>query len=167
MSANKWVSECGQSIRVTVALMVTGLLFGMPVLSVHAAAPPGQYTINNVTVRDNRTGLVWQRAAPTATSDWATAHTYCTGLNSGAGLGGFTSGWRLPTYKELLSIVEWQDSARAIDATAFPDTPHEQWFFWSSSRLVSDANQIWGVDFEHGFASDAYKYASKWVRCVR
>lgn len=136
-----------------------------------AGAPAGQYTISPETVRDNRTGLVWQRCiagrsgatctdGTTLAKNWTAAATYCVHLD----LGGYTSGWRLPTYKELQSIVDRRTSGPAVDRTAFPSTPSD--FFWSSSPLAYDEG-AWGVDFENGCAWGGNVDYSTSLRCVR
>ena len=67
-----------------------------------ATAPSGRYTITAGTVYDTKTKLTWQQPGPSATYTWAAAKTYCAGL--GSSLGG--TGWRLPTIKELQTIVD-------------------------------------------------------------
>ena len=66
-----------------------------------ADAPAGQYTVAADTVKDNKTGLTWQRTVPAQTYAQPNAATYCQRLN----LGGFSSGWRLPSKLELETIL--------------------------------------------------------------
>jgi hypothetical protein len=124
----------------------------------HADAPIGQYTVTTDTVYDTKTKLTWQRAvAPSAT--WANATSYCTALN----LGG--PGWRLPSMKELQTIVDKTRSNPAIDPTAFPSTSSAR--FWSSSPAADNSGYAWTVYFNYGH-SDRYDVNGAFlVRCVR
>ena len=78
--------------------------------------PDGRYTIGTDTVMDNWTWLIWQRAVPDKEFDWESAKRYCKSLN----LGGFSSGWRLPTMKELEALIDRRFSKPSIDPKAFP-----------------------------------------------
>jgi hypothetical protein len=83
---------------------------------VHAAIPLSRFVVvSGGLVQDTLTSLVWQQQPSTTTMSLADAQTYC----SSAG-----SGFRLPTLKELLSIVDLTvTSGPPIDQTAFPNTP--------------------------------------------
>jgi len=135
--------------------------------SVDAAAPAGHYVVTpgsgtgNGTVYDSKSKLTWQQTASSTTYTWDAAKTYCAGV--GTGLGG--TGWRVPTIKELLSIVDFSQTAPAIDPNAFPSTPLR--VFWSSSPIAGKPSSAWGVDFNDGYpygpgVSNTYN-----VRCVR
>ena len=83
---------------------------------------------------------------------------------------GFSSGWRLPTRRELLSIVLWDGSSPAIDLTYFPDTK-EKWY-WTSDLVAQylvypDIARI--VSFQNGSTSSAFRTSSDsyYVRLVR
>jgi hypothetical protein len=95
------------------------------------ADPSDRYTLDaaSVTVTDNRTGLTWQRSVDPVRYTWDQAKSYCQGLLLAAG------GWRLPTYKELLTLVDPTNVTLSIDAGAFPGTPAgpPEDAFWSSS----------------------------------
>jgi len=75
---------------------------------------PLSYTENGSTVTDNNTGLVWQKEDDGTTYNWYWASgTYDSSYNSGGenvcgslSLGGY-SDWRLPSKKELMSIVSF------------------------------------------------------------
>jgi formylglycine-generating enzyme required for sulfatase activity len=104
--------------------------------SVEAAAPSGRYTISGGTVFDTKTKLTWQQTAPAVGYAWAAAKTYCQTLS----LGG--TGWRLPTMKELQSIVDYSSSrAPFVDPSAFP----AQTGSWSSSLVPGSPTSAWAV----------------------
>ncbi|MBN2575724.1 MAG: DUF1566 domain-containing protein [Deltaproteobacteria bacterium] len=139
-------------------MAAVSVLAGLTLLA-RADAPAGRYTIANGTVYDTRTKLTWQQAVPSTTYTWANAKTYCAGLP----LPG--TGWRLPTAKELQTIVDESRSAPSIDTTAFPSTPST--WFWSSSPLAGSSLYAWYVDFFSGFTSVYDLSIAYRVRCVR
>lgn len=125
-----------------------------------ATAPPGRYTIANGAVTDNRTGLVWQQTVDANSYTQAAAMTYCAGLN----LGGFSSGWRLPTVGELLSIVDPTAPSPALDPTAFPNTPTN--YFMTASTFVGTTGSVWTVSGFDGSSSSGAPNSPLRVRCV-
>ena len=68
----------------------------------HGQLIPWHFTAATDSVKDEVTGLVWERAVPATLYLWADAVPYCQGLS----LPGFSTGWRLPSVKELASIVD-------------------------------------------------------------
>jgi len=151
--------------RVCGAVVAMGLAAaGATAWVARAATPTERFTASTDTVRDNETQLVWQRAVPSPTYTWAAARSYCEGLNA-QNLGGFSAGWRLPTQKELVTIVDMCKFNPSIDSIAFPDTPPE--VFWSSSVYAYDTSLAWNVHFfngDVGYDDQSYTYR---VRCVR
>jgi hypothetical protein len=118
-----------------------------------ASAPAGRYSLTSSTVLDTKTGLTWQRVLSTTPLNWANSGTYCSTLD----LGG--TGWRMPTLKELFTLVDLSVAlAPMIDTVAFPDTPAE--FFWSTPSGR-------GVSFNGGFAAAVTIPGTANVRCVR
>lgn len=128
--------------------------------SAQASAPAGRYTLSVDTVYDTKTKLTWQRATPGATYDWPGAKSYCQGLT----LGGYSSGWRLPTIQELSSLVDVASFNPAIDKAAFPGTPVGR--YWSSSPNARYSG-AWTVTFDYGNATHYNTTDSYPVRCVR
>ncbi len=144
------------------------------------AGDPLPYKDNgNGTVTDNTTGLMWQKNENPSFYNWYQASgkyhaTYnpssqnvCGSLNVGS-----YSDWRLPTKKELLSIVDSEipPSGPTIDAAFFPDTYAA--FYWSSTTASRDRNSAWAVDFLDGTAASGDKGSYNGsdglhVRCVR
>jgi hypothetical protein len=133
--------------------------------SAEASAPAGRYIVAGGTVTDTKTKLVWQQTAP-AEDTWANAKAFCQTV--GASLGG--TGWRLPTIKELQTIVDDSvpraQATAMIDPTAFPATPVAA--FWSSSPLAGSPTIVWIVDFHYGSTAH-YPMTLMYVRfrCVR
>jgi hypothetical protein len=105
-------------------------------------------------VSDTLTKLVWQQQASTTTMTWDAAKTYC------------PSGFRLPTVKELISIVDLTvASGSTIDQTAFLGTPAEG--FWTSSPYFGASGYAWFVDFSSGMSLNYGVGLNSRVRCVR
>ena len=139
--------------RGTCAAILASLIGGM---QVRAEAPPDRYMVNAAQglVTDVRTGLVWQHPANTGTYTWDQAATYCRGLGSGS---------RVPTLKELLTLVDPTRARPAIDIKAFPSTIQE-WFWTSSNRASAGPAAVSFATGASGFyrATEALR-----VRCVR
>ena len=125
------------------------------------AAPSARYDIQQDTVRDLGTGLIWQRTVPDRTFAFDEAGAYC-GQLSLAG----QPGWRLPSMTELLTLIdEGAAAAPLIDATAFPNTPSEA--FWTSSEFGGASGMAWQVYFDHGNGLYGLSSAQLSVRCLR
>jgi hypothetical protein len=147
-----------------------------------ADAPAGsdaQYGVfgqDNETITDNNTGLTWQRTAPQTLVSLRAAEDYCATLP----LGGWATGWRVPSYKELLTLVdesphpEYDMSSgavvyKAIDSHAFgfQYTPLTSPYYWSSSLSAVVPGYAYLVDFRSGatYVNDKTLFTSL-VRCV-
>jgi hypothetical protein len=79
---------------------------------------------------------------------------YVTAVNA-QGLCGATD-WRLPTQRELLSLVNSGTSNPAFDATYFPHTPSD-YYFWSATSRARDSAEAWFVFFGNGVTGTNYK----------
>jgi hypothetical protein len=114
----------------------------------------------NGTVTDLATGLTWQRQDDNVgRANNGPAAAYCQGLGLARG------GWRLPTIKELRSIVDDRVYGPAIDTEAFPGTNSS--FYWSAAADASDSGNAWLVHFGNGNVSSSNKSNTLYVRCVR
>jgi len=126
-----------------------------------ASTDTGSYTDNgDGTVTDTSTGLRWQQAGSSNTQTWVQALAYCMGLN----LGGYTD-WRLPTSKELQSLVDYSRYNPAIYTTYFSNTAAS--WYWSSTTYASDTSYAWLVFFDYGYVLYTNKNGSSYVRAVR
>lgn len=147
------------------------------------------YIETNGTVMDNRTGLRWQRcplgytfsdnetpdfpvddqclASTTIQFSWQEALEAVVNLNQGGGYAGITT-WRLPTRKELISIVEFKCRYPSINVTAFPDTASA--VFYSSTPFFTASgggvSRIRYINFSNGNAFYGSETASAYVRLV-
>ena len=140
------------------AVIAAGLVI---VIAGRASAPAGRYTTDADTVYDTKTKLTWQQALSSSSYTQAGAASYCSSL----GLNGAT--WRLPTVKELVTIVDVSVASPGptIDSTAFPGTPAS--YFWSSTPYAGASGDAWYVSFYGGDANDDGVSKTSYVRCVR
>jgi hypothetical protein len=108
---------------------------------------------NDGSVSHLKTGLIWQRCAVGQTwnnggCDGKEAkHTQDKAVKLTSDLGG-NNDWRLPTYKELLTIVDYSQSSPATNSIVFPDAPSS--FFWTATDAAASNNSAWSVDFGTG-----------------
>lgn len=119
-----------------------------------AAAVLGSGPANWACTRDNITGLVWEVKTSDGgirdvgkTYTWANAATY-PGTVNGLALCGYTD-WRLPTVRELVSLIDSATNNPAIDRVYFPNTASAT--YWSSVTYAADASFAWYVRFSDGF----------------
>jgi hypothetical protein len=131
------------------------------ILSDSVSTATGGYTDNgDGTVTDTSTSLTWQKASSSGKT-WEQALAYCENLQ----LGGYTD-WRLPTIKELQSLVNYYNRySPAINTAYFPDTDSS--FYRSSTTSASSTGDAWGVHFGDGHGNYGDKSNSLYVRAVR
>ncbi|MDP2816022.1 MAG: DUF1566 domain-containing protein, partial [Rectinemataceae bacterium] len=129
------------------------------------------YTDNhNGTVTDNNTGLMWQQAGLGQSYNWyRAAGVYDASYNPTTqnvcreqGTGGY-SDWRLPTKKELVSIVDYGRYYPSINPVFTSIASN----YWSSTTCASYSNYAWGVSFGYGYVGSPSKLYYNYVRCVR
>ncbi|WP_265822976.1 Lcl C-terminal domain-containing protein [Geovibrio ferrireducens] len=89
---------------------------------------------------DNNYGLRWLNELNNNTYTHADAVSYCATKT----VGGFT--WRLPSIKELHTIVNYNNSP-AVESNFMNVTPHS---YWSSTSIDADSNNFLYVNFLRG-----------------
>jgi hypothetical protein len=120
----------------------------------------GRYSFpNEDSVLDTQTGLSWQRTVDGTARSWQDAGRTCQSLD----LSG--SGWRLPSMKELQTLLDLSRATPALDPSAFPAAPPQQ--YWTSSPLAGSVTDAWFVDFGIGVANTTSRDSLSFVRCVR
>jgi hypothetical protein len=96
---------------------------------------------NNEAVRDNNTGLVWERIQDLAPHTWVNATWYCANKIVGG-----TVGWRLPSIVELASVQDLLVPSPYINSVFnFPGTaPAGNW--WSATTSDVASTDAWIMD---------------------
>jgi hypothetical protein len=141
------------------------------VRAVHGSRITPSFTDNgDDTVTDNITGLMWTRE--TANVDqypvldendrmtWQQSLAWCESLD----LAGHDD-WRLPTRKEMKSIVDHSAYAPSVNTTYFPDT-RSSGFYWTSTTAADQADAAWYCEFNNGYDYHDVKTAVGYVRAV-
>ena len=112
------------------------------------------------TVTDLMTGLTWQ-AIEVRPRNWQQALAYCRQLD----LGGHRD-WRLPTIKELSTLVNEDLINPAIDVKFFPGARSAS--YWTSTTFTGHPGFAWYVRFDNGLGHNGgYKGRLYFVRAVR
>ncbi len=104
---------------------------------------PSRFTDNgDGTVTDKETNLTWVKQDDGKRRTWSEAKEYCEKLTLAGG------GWRLPTVKELISIIDYDKHGPAIDPVF---TGTQSSYYWSSTPDADDSSYAWSVYFSYGF----------------
>lgn len=157
-------------------------------ITLQPAASQGTNLTDWACTKDNVTGLMWEVKTTTTprskdfTYTWDNANIYVTDMNIGKpadptttpptpaispiALCGFTD-WRLPTVKELESIVDFSSAnpVARVDKDYFPNTSAEN--TWTSTKVANYPSYIWTIYFAEGntnFKTTNNKYAVRLVR---
>jgi hypothetical protein len=146
------------------------------------AWPDPRFTNNgNGTITDNLTGLIWLRNANcedtvggiTKTGGfltWADSLTWSNNLAAGkCGLsdGSQVGQWRLPSIKELKSLIDRSKDYPAALPAGHPFTNIQTNQYWSSSTYVHSIDRAWAVHMVNGKVTYKYKDGSNYVWPVR
>ena len=120
----------------------------------------GHFKRKGSIVTDTKLGLMWQdnSAAKSYQKEWKAARKYCQNLS----FSGYLD-WRLPSYDELLSIVDKDRHDPAINPT-FKNIGRT---YWSSTTNASKTTNVWFVDFYDGSGGNLNKLSTFYIRCVR
>jgi hypothetical protein len=137
-----------------------------------ASTPVSRFTNNNDgTILDNTTGLVWKRCSEGLSgtlceSGTPTIFNWLEALKTAA-VSNFAgkNDWRLPSIKELATIVERQCTMPAINEIVFPATPTMS--FWSSTPYDANSAFAWNIYFPYGISDGNNKDYKFYVRLVR
>jgi hypothetical protein len=138
--------------------------------SVTPIAPDMQDAAQQALVQDNLTGLTWTYVPPRGTAgndSWTGSKGYCHNQ-----LLGNQSGWRLPTIKELLTLVDVTQGTPALDRNAFSTSYSQDFWSWSLAvgGPVDDAGKPldgWIINLGPGTTTMYATNRGAGVRCVR
>jgi hypothetical protein len=151
------------------------------VIPCESSGQDGNYSINamsftdngNGTVTDNNSGLMWQKENGGDSYNWyvasgiydATSNPGSTNVCGSLALGDY-SDWRLPSKKELVSLVDYSVASPGPTINAV-FTGSLSSFYWTSADLAGSQTNGWAVSFNDGHVSYVSKTATFPVRCVR
>jgi hypothetical protein len=90
---------------------------------------------------------------------WEDAANYCATLV----LQGM--GWRLPSIKELHTLIDVTRMQPATDPASFPTVVSE--YYWTSSQVANFENEVYAVSFAYGYDGFFDVSTKQHVRCVR
>jgi hypothetical protein len=133
---------------------------------------PGRFLISDRDAYDSRTGLTWRRCSVGMT--WKGEN--CTGERALMSLRDAMKaaeragpGWRVPTIRELYSIVDAACGTPPLDLTVFPDIrakDGDENSYWTTSE-VGAAGLVYYVDLATGDSDAHSRGFSLAVRLVR
>jgi len=123
--------------------------------------PVSHFTDNSDgTIRDNFTGLTWQKIQSPDAMTWEDALTYCGDLS----LAG-KNDWRLPNVKELQSLNDVTLSKPSFNKNYFTNVLAGN--YWSSTTMVNTATVAWDINVDYGIVSYNPKMVQENVLAVR
>lgn len=127
----------------------------------HKGPEPSFRDNGDGTVTDLNTGLTWQQGDTHnySTRTWLEACDYCSKLTLDSKVD-----WRMPTKRELVSIVNYGVFNPSINTNYFDCRSSR---YWSGDTNAYYPSNAWYVNFDEGFADFSDKTNDYLVRCVR
>jgi len=113
-------------------------------------------------VRDDETGLVWEKTLETAEMSWTDARAVSADKNVGG-----RKGWRLPSISELTSLIDPSIQSGPTLPIGHPFTNVLMDVYWSATSVTDNPKSAWLVFFDTGKATFAFKTITFHVWCVR
>lgn len=110
------------------------------------------------TVTDKEMNLTWMKKDDGKERTWEEAKEYCEKLRVPG------KDWRLPTMKELFSLVDHEKYSPCIDPV-FTDTKTS--YYWTSTPYAGGSSGAWFVDFDGGNVFWGGVNSERYVRPVR
>ncbi len=142
-------------LQYQIILLMTVLLFSENI----SAASDVLLDNQDGSVTDITTGLMWQRESDNAARTYNDAKSYCNNLSLASHLN-----WRLPSIKELTSIVDYRSDSPAI-GNVFAQSNSST--YWSNTQRADMQAESRVVFFSTGRVNSSFKTNLALVRCVR
>jgi len=120
---------------------------------------------NEEAVRDAETQLVWERSPSTTGTAWTSAPIRCAIKSVGG-----RKGWRLPSFYELMSLVDPSVTGSPVRPTLpsnHPFTDVKAASYWSVTSFSADSTNAYAVDFLIGDVTLHGKRGVRGYWCVR
>ncbi|HJT19436.1 MAG TPA: DUF1566 domain-containing protein [Nitrospira sp.] len=146
-------------------LSLAGLSLCVQAYALSQSDNEGRFTVltefNREAVRDNKTGLIWERSPGVGMYEWETAQHRCLANHAGG-----ETDWRVPTVQELNSLVD--ASAMEIKLPeGHPFSNVEPAIYWSATGHQQHTGYAMFVNFSSGGTATLEKSMSSFVWCVR
>jgi Protein of unknown function (DUF1566) len=122
-------------------------------------------TFRGEAVLDRTTQLIWERSPNSSGVTWSTAQTRC-GLKTVGG----QAGWRLPSFIELMTIIEpspHQPSSLPALPAGHPFQDVKAVAYWTNDASTSAPGQAYTVDLLHADVAPRQKSQPHPLWCVR
>lgn len=129
----------------------------------------------NSTVKDLRSGLTWQKSPDCQLRTWLEAKDSCENLVLGD-----QDDWRLPSRRELITIVDFSRWRPSLNRAYFDHCPPDSYepgqslpeTYWSGTTIAERPYDAYVHDFRDGAAfgnaeAESPKTSTELVRCVR
>lgn len=113
-------------------------------------------------VRDDETGLVWEKTLETTELSWSDARAACADKDVGG-----RKGWRLPSIFELASLMDLSMRTGPTLPLGHPFTNVQLDVYWSATTVAGTPNSAWLVFFDTGKVLNGFKTITFRAWCVR
>jgi len=114
-------------------------------------------------VRDNETGLVWEKEPSPTLQLWQNARGFCATKTVGG-----RKGWRLSSIEELASLIDPSvPSPGPMLPPGHPFLNVQQDAYWAATTDANVSTNAWGGDFNDGSVHAFIKTFTLLVWCVR
>ena len=116
-------------------------------------------------ILDTHTGLIWEQSPTPRPTEWYRAKSDC-----GVKVVGGHRGWRLPSFFELMTLVEPSPSGRTgalLLPAGHPFTRLPGEVFWSSDTMDQNLSHAYVVDFLAGDVALRVKTSVAGLWCVK
>jgi len=119
-------------------------------------------SFNGQAVRDNETGLVWEKSPIGGPTTWAIARVVCLNKTVGG-----RKGWRLPSVHELASLIDATQAIPSLPA-GNPFVVNLSSSYWTATLSADNLVAAWHVQPSNGLVSNIDRTLDGfYVWCVR
>lgn len=146
--------------------MLSAVLSVVLVLGLALAGAPGsaaeRFTVvlDGAGVRDNQTGLVWEREPDREHDVWSRSVERCKAKTVGG-----KTGWRAPTIQESKSLIDLSQRDPALPA-GHPFLNIKSGIYWTATPHPTDDIVAWQVSFFSGEPVTDQKSGTRRMWCV-
>ena len=145
------------------AVLIIGLLcfFVIPIDALGAQSD-GRFTLvmNGMAVKDNQTGLIWEREPDREHDVWSRSNERCATKDVGG-----QKGWRGPSVDELKTLIDPGQRDPALPP-GHPFTNIKSAIYWTSTPDPKDDIVAWQVSFFSGEPVTDQKSGTRRMWCV-